>query len=145
MDQKFQRILLVGIKSRRLYHESLNLLVIRAFEREGFRPPHVDLRQQRVVHVGNGFIANIRISSVACAFEVVFPNFVRSLTERRRSFGSRNGNSKGCRGNSASCIGNFRHISSPTNSKRRRWWYTVRVIIDSMSVKVSSFSPRFSG
>ena len=53
MDQKFQRIFLVRIEFRRLDHESLHLFVICTFERERLQRLHVDLRQQRVVHVGD--------------------------------------------------------------------------------------------
>src|SRR5207244_6354570 len=53
MNQKFQWIFLIRIESRRLDHESLHLLVIRAFEGERLQLLHVDLRQQRVVHVGD--------------------------------------------------------------------------------------------
>jgi len=42
------------------------------------------------------------------------------LTAQRKSFGSRNGNSKVRRGNSVTFTGNFRHTSSPTNLRRRR-------------------------
>ena len=45
--------------------------------------------------------------------------------------GFRNGNSKGRRGKTARCTGNFRRTCSPTNSKRRRWWFTARMIIGS--------------
>jgi len=44
MDQKFERIFPRRIESRRLDHESLHLLVIRAFEGERFQRLHVDLR-----------------------------------------------------------------------------------------------------
>jgi len=54
MDQKFQRIFLVRrIESRRLDYETLDFFVICAFERERLQRLHVDLRQQRVVHVGD--------------------------------------------------------------------------------------------
>ncbi len=52
MDQKLQRIFLRRIESRRLNYESLHVLVVRALERERLQRLHVDLRQQRVVHVG---------------------------------------------------------------------------------------------
>ena len=52
-------------------------------------------------------------------------------TARPKNFGFRNGNSKGRRGRTASCTGNFHRTCSPTNSKRRRWWFTARMIIGS--------------
>ena len=62
MDQKLQRIFLVRIESRRLDHESLHVFVVRAFERERLQRLHVDLRQQRVVHVGDW----LRLPAIAC-------------------------------------------------------------------------------
>jgi hypothetical protein len=55
MDQKFQRIFLRRIESRRLDHETLHLVVIRALECERLQRLHVDLRQQRVVDVRDLF------------------------------------------------------------------------------------------
>ena len=53
VDQKLQRIFLVRIESRRLDEKSLHVFIVRAFERERLHRLHVDLRQQRVVHVGD--------------------------------------------------------------------------------------------
>ena len=58
VDQKFQRIFFVRVKSRRFNHETLDLFVVRAFERERLQRLHIDLRQQRVVHVSDGFRLN---------------------------------------------------------------------------------------
>src|SRR5262245_43152679 len=48
-------IFFVRVESRWLEDETLNLFVIRAFEHERFQRLHIDLRQQRVVHVRDGF------------------------------------------------------------------------------------------
>ena len=72
MDQKFQRIFLVRIESRRLHHESLNVFVVCAFERERFQRLHVDLRQQRVVHVGDWRT----VFACPSGAEIRSPNFV---------------------------------------------------------------------
>ena len=79
VEQKFQRILFVRIESRRLDHETLHILVVRAFERERLQRLHVDLRQQRVVHVRERFKCGMLLFpnwSFICEI-VVFPNFVR--------------------------------------------------------------------
>jgi hypothetical protein len=54
VDQKFERIFLSRIESRRLDHESLHIFVVRAFERERLQRLQVDVREQRVVHVRDG-------------------------------------------------------------------------------------------
>jgi hypothetical protein len=80
VDQKFERIFLIRIKSRRLDDEILNLFVVCAFERERFQRLHVDLRQERVVHVRERFKAGmlLRRNRTFIGWEVVvFPDFIR--------------------------------------------------------------------
>jgi hypothetical protein len=82
MDQKFQRIFLVRIEPGRFNHESLHIVVVCAFECKRLQRLHVDLRQQRVVHVCDW---------VSYRFDLVFdhaliysPNLARRLRRHPR-------------------------------------------------------------
>src|SRR4029077_9613712 len=76
----------VRLESRRLDHETLNLFVVRAFERERLQRLHVDLRQQRVVHVRNWFQKAVEAVSRELFFRrrISPPNFIRGARRHPR-------------------------------------------------------------